>query len=241
MSGFRYLAFRPSLARAALLAAGVAASGAAAAPARAQSPVTVNFNTLVDTAGAGIRYVDNCYTESGFTFTAVGVACGTQASFATGGPTSPPLWTGSPSLFLNDPVATQVDFTRADGGTFSINSIALAPYFGSGATVSFVGVLQGGISVDQAFTVAAGSQFANNPTQVFTFDGAFTNLTSVRMTAVDMYNEPIVMFDDVMFTTAATTVPEPTTVVLLAGGLFGVGMLARTRGARRRAASTLNA
>ena len=85
---FRTLVPRRRVVASALLgtALGTLALGAAAAPARAQSSVSVNFNALNATDGTGIVYTNNCYTESGFTFTAAGIACGTPNTFAAFGP-----------------------------------------------------------------------------------------------------------------------------------------------------------
>lgn len=231
---------RRPLAAAALLGTlgGFGLLGVTAAPVRAQAPVTVNFNSLTTPAGSDYRFVDNCYQESGFQVTAVGLGCGAAGAnaFATTGPTAGPAYTGSPSLFLNDPTATLVDFTRVGGGTFSMQSVGFSPFggpgvFGGGATtVTFIGSLFNGSTVMQTFNVSgllAGLQ-------TFNLGATFTNLTSVRMSALDFYNEPYVQFDNLVFTPSASTVPEPTTVVLLGGGLLAVGAAAR----RRRSAQT---
>ena len=76
---------RPLFAAALFGTLGACGLGAAVAPARAQS-VTVNFNSLNATDSTGILYVNNCYTESGFTFTAANSAgalgCSTANAFA---------------------------------------------------------------------------------------------------------------------------------------------------------------
>lgn len=229
----RIPAFRTTLAAAAF----VAAASVAPAAARAQSPVTVNFNALVDTANAGVRQVDNCYTESGFTFTAVGLSCGTANTFAAAFPANRSAATGQTSLYLNSPATNMVDLTRVGGGQFGIQSIALAPFVGLGGTIGFTGYFANGLSTFQQFTVADASAFRLQPLTAFTFNSAFTGLTSLRMTIAQPDGNAYLNFDNLALTPAATAVPEPTTVALLAGGLFGVGMLARTRGSRRRAAS----
>ncbi|HEY0777836.1 MAG TPA: PEP-CTERM sorting domain-containing protein [Gemmatirosa sp.] len=198
----------------------LAALSATAPAARAQAPVTVNFNSLVDTAGVGVRYVDNCYQESGFQVTAVGVACGTPYSFATGGPTETAIWTGSPALFLNDPTATEVDFGRVGGGSFSMQSIDFASFYGADEAITLVGSLAGGGTVMQTFSFLGTA----SGLQTLTLNG-FAGLTSVRVTALDSFREPIVLFDNI----AVTATPEPATIALVAGGLLGLGTAARRR------------
>ncbi len=205
---------------------GTLALGAVAAPARAQS-TTLNFNSLTVTDGSGVRYVDNCYQESGFQVTAVGVACNTPYSFATGGAADPTLWTGSPALFLNDATATQVDFGRVGGGAFSMQSIDFASFLGANEAITLVGSLAAGGTVMQTFNFLGTS----SGLQTLMLNG-FTGLTSVRLTALDSYGEPIVQFDNIAVT-AVTATPEPATIALVAGGLLGLGAAARRRRAPR--------
>jgi hypothetical protein len=230
----RIPAFRPALAAAAL----VAAAGLAPAAARAQSPVTVNFNSLTDTTGgvAQARYVDNCYTESGFTFTGGSLSCSAKNTFVEAFPGNVSASTGQQSLYINDPTISSVNITRAGGGLFSMQSLALGPFVGLGGTVGVTGFLSNGGTVFQQFMVADASAFALQPLTLYTLNSSFAGMTSVRLDIAQPDGNAYLNFDDLTFTPAAT-VPEPTTVALLAGGLFGVGVLARSRGSRRRAAS----
>ena len=211
---------------------GAAGAALPAARAGAQTTTTVNFNGLTVTDGSGVRYVNNCYTESGFQVTAVGVACGTANTFATGGPASPLFYTGSPALFLNHPTATQVDFTSVAGDMFGLQSIGLGAFLGASANVTLVGSLMGGGTVMQMFSVGRTPLMTS-----FAVGPAFTGLTAVRLSATNEFGEPIVQFDNLVFSTAATAViPEPGTVFLVGAGLAGAGLAARRRRADRPSA-----
>jgi hypothetical protein len=61
------------------LAACAAVVAFAAPAARAQSPVTLNFNGIAATDPSGVQDVANCYVESGVRVTVVGEACGLPA------------------------------------------------------------------------------------------------------------------------------------------------------------------
>jgi len=200
--------------------------GFAATVASAQ-PATLNFNSLTDPEGLGIRPVANCYTEAGFRVTAVGVACSDELAFAVGSADSPPFFPGSPALFLNDPVATIIEFTRVGGGLFSFTSIGLAPYLGAATTVSITGLRPSAASLFATFMLPAGGPVLTS----FMLPTTFAGLSAVRLTAMNEFDEPLVLIDNVTFN--ATVIPEPATVGLFAIGLLGVGAFAR----RRRAAS----
>lgn len=189
---------------------------------------TVTFNSLTESSpGSGTRYVANCYSENGFTFTAVGVPCtgaASQNAFVAAGPNEPILGGGStPSFLLNSPTATLIDVTR-NGGLFNLNSISLAPFFEANTTVLFTGTRSGGGTPTQTFTLL-GTQAGF---QTFNFTNAFSNLTAVRIAATNQYGEPLVKLDNL----AATVVPEPSTVLLSAVGLAGIAAISRRRRSR---------
>ncbi len=192
------------------------------AEAAAQTTV-IDFNTLTETIpGSGTRFVDNCYMENGFVLTAVGLPCTGPSSanaFVANGPNSPLFGGGdSPALVLNTPDASQIDLMRSDGGLFALNSIALSGFFGATMTnVLFSGFGMGGM-VEQSFLVGLGMQS-------YTLRSDFMNLTSVRITALNEFDEPLINLDDIQL----TVVPEPATFVLMFSGLAALLVVVRRR------------
>lgn len=209
-----------ALARCALALAAVAAGATSAA---AQS--TVDFNGLADPgASSSIGYVDNCYMEGGLTFAIAGLSCGTTAAFGYWSSSAAPIfYTGSPALFNNSGATVEI----TSGGTFSLNSVSLAPYqglFSGPTTVMFMGMLAGGGTVTQEFMVPGGT----TDLATFTFSG-FTDLSAASYTVTDPTAAPYVQIDDLMFSSATAVVPEPATLGLVGFGLVGVGAFVRRR------------
>lgn len=233
---FRTLASLRPLAAAVVFGtlSGFAGLSVPAASARAQAPVTLNFNSVA-TPGTDFAFTSNCYRESGFQLTALlasgtALSCNTANTFATSGPTT--------AMFLNDPTASLIDFTRVGGGAFSMQSLRFASFLGDDEALTLTGNLVGGGQVSQTFSFLGTLPGFQNLSLL-----GFTGLTSVRLAAVGSYRdatgvlqrEPLVLFDDVVVTPAAT-VPEPTTIALVAGGLLAVGAAARRRRATTPAA-----
>ena len=211
------------------LSVGAALALSPISSARAQSATIVSFNTLTESSpGSGTRYIGNCYAESGFIFTAVGVPCTGSASantFVAAGANSPFFGGGStPSLLLNSPTASRISVTRTDGAFFNLTGIRLSPFDGAATTVVFTGIRAGG-NVTRSLQLS-GTQAGF---QLFTF-ADFIGLTAVEISATNQFNEPLVKFDD--FATASVAVgviPEPASFVLMGTGLVGLGVVVRRR------------
>ena len=215
----------------ALVALAFTVSASAWSPQAAQAQATtVTFNSLTESSpGSGLRFVNNCYTESGFVFTAVGVPCTGTASedaFVAGSMNSPLLGGGpTPSLLLNSPAASLIDVSRSGGGLFSLTTIALAPFFEANTSVMFTGMGLGGAMPMQTFSLL-GTQAGF---QTVTLNSAFTSLSAVRITATNDFGEPLVKFDNVALVAQQSVVPEPSTVLLSAAGLAGLGVITLRR------------
>ena len=209
-------------------------AAAATAPAVQAQTTTVTFNSLTESSpGSGTRYVGNCYAESGFLFTAVGLPCTGPASlnaFVAGSLNSPLFGGGStPSLLLNSPTATLINVGRMDGAFFTFSSIQLAPFDAARTTVIFTGIRAGG-NVSRTVTVAG----AQTGFMTFSFADFFTDISAVQIAATNEFGEPLVKFDNfVAMAPQVGVIPEPQSYLLMAVGMMGVGILV----IRRRAQS----
>jgi len=114
-----------------------------------------------------------------------------------------------------------ITLNRLDGGTFTLSSIDLSVLHPQGVSpaVVFTGFLSGGGTVTQTF----------NPTvfgfHTFVFNSSFNNLVSVTWRqGTDELNAH--QFDNIV---VASSVPEPTAMLLLGTGLAGVAAKLRNR------------
>ncbi len=200
---------------------GLAGTMIAPASAHAQASTVVTFNTLTASSpGSGTRYIGNCYAESGFLFTAVGLPCSGPTSantFVAAGADSPLLGGGaSPSLLLNAPEASIISVLRQDGASFTFSSIKLSPFDAATTTVVFTGVRAGG-NVSRTFVLAS----TQVGFQTFNFADLFIGVTSVQIAATNEFGEPLVKFDDfAAMSSSVGVVPEPASIMLFGVGAF---------------------
>lgn len=120
--------------------------------------------------------------------------------------------------------------TQFGGGAFRINSVFLSEGFSGlgAATVHVVGSISGGGTVTTDFTLDGlfDSVGGVNDFQLFSFSSAWTNLSSVAFNGVGgAPTEHGWSIDNIGVNEAppTPTVPEPTSLTLLALGLAGVG------------------
>lgn len=171
---------------------------------------TITFDSL-EQAGNSYQRMST-YSENGFLVTGASLASAQQNNLG--------WYFGSASLF-NDSRDGLTTLTKIGGGTFGLNSIDLAPVstgWGSGATVSFLGHLDGGGTVTESFTLNNSFSF-----QTFSFS-SFDNLDSVTWTQLYPYHQ----FDNLVLDQSAP-VPEPGTIALLGLGFAGLALYSKRR------------
>jgi len=166
----------------------------------------IDFESLAHNDDGVVEH-GSSYEEDGFLLVNASVY-----PFATFGQQSGNVYSGSTALF-NDNDNGETILTKADGGWFQLNSIALAELnpTGDSFSVTFTGWLHTGAAVTQTFSLD-GLPGA----QTFVFDDDFTQLTSVHWLNAAAYHQ----FDDI----DVAPVPEPSTMLLFAAGLLTVAV-----------------
>jgi hypothetical protein len=135
------------------------------------------------------------------------------------------------SYLVVSPNATGALVMTNGGSSFSITSFDADTFvhIQGVTTITVTGTFLGGSTISQTFfTDAIGDGPGPNADfQTFSLVG-FTDLASVQFSSVSK----AFTVDNLNVTTNATTVPEPTTMLLLGSGLTGLGAYVRRRGSK---------
>jgi hypothetical protein len=195
------------------------------------SPVILDFTDIPIPGGTDSAPFFTPYMSQGFTLTATNPPTGFSAGFQAHGPNSI-FFMGEIGLVAFAPLAPPdnvIQLTQTNGKPFALLSIDLARNFpfDPAPTVTFTGVLAGGGTVTESFTVT--TPIGVRAFQTFNFTG-FGDVTSVS------WGQPPVadglhQFTDVVLDT--NPFPEPGSLTLYVLG--ALGMLACARWTRLKA------
>ncbi len=176
----------------------------------------IDFEPLKHEDTFNTNFRSTIYTEDGFLITLI--LGNNLTTFGTLGE----RFSGSTALF-NNTTNGVTKLTREDGGSFDLNAIDIAELDGDfEVSVTFGGILSGGGSVTQLFTLALdGISFGP---QNFSFSPAFESLAEVTW----VQSFPFHQIDNI--NAVASSIPEPSTLALVATGLALLAFL----GWRRR-------
>lgn len=159
--------------------------------------------------------VGTSYSEDGFTITQ---GFGEPFSFRSFG-TDEFRFTGSTALY-NNTVDGIITLTQDGGGAFGVTSIDLSELNGSeSADVVFTGLLQGGGSVMETFTLDAIFGI-----ETFLFSSDFDNILSLSWVQSAGFHQ----FDNIVIANAGE-VPLPAALPLFLTALAGFGAAARRK------------
>ena len=174
-----------------------------------QAATVVNFDSVASTN----HQFMNSYFEKGLNFTS-----SSGNGFASIG-SSTTLYTGSSAL-LNNAVNGITTMSHMSSGLMTMRNISLSELSPSGgsSTVTFTGVVSGGGTVTQSFSLDG--TFGN---EVFTFSSAFTDLVSLSWNQASPYHQ----FDNIRL--VVTAVPAPASGLLILSGLGAFAALRRRK------------
>jgi hypothetical protein len=202
-----------------MIAALVLMLGGVGQPAAQGAMVTLDFNDVPP----GTLSVFNPVFSPGFTLTS------TSGGFVFN---SPDTGNGSPQPVGNNPFfaganalaafsPATITLTQTNGDPFALLSIDLARNFAfdPAPTVTYTGMLRGGGTVTDTFTVTTPPPPSPPAFQTFAFTG-FNNVTSVSWDQ-PMASEGLHQFTDITLSTP-TSVPEPSSLALAGFGTLGL-------------------